>query len=177
MSLTKFSHEYKLVDNAYRKLDPIGKMSFNEQVVATKEGNVHTIDLEKSSNFLVKIDNENSWIKFVNYDSSKILRFDLVIHITGNVTVQSIKFGDGTKEYYQPQIDQGDPEQINRILPYVFWPYNSIPIRAALRSKGEITVLTVRYGYNLLGAKLVPAFNIVSYKWITEKYSDISINI
>ena len=165
MSLTKFSHEYKLVDNAYRKLDPIGKMSFNEQVVATKEGNVHTIDLEKSSNFLVKIDNENSWIKFINYDSSKIHRFDIVIEIVGDVLVTSIKFGDGEKEYHKLQDDSVD--DINTILPYIIWPY-SIFLRERFRAKGDVCVLTVRYGEDfLVQEEFRPAFAVVSYKWFS----------
>ncbi len=165
--ITKYNHEFELKDGR-RILDPIGKMSFNEQVVATKDGNVHTIDLEKSSNFIVKITDNDSWIEFVNY--SGIHRFDIVIQITGDIFVESIKFGNGTKEYYQPQTDIGTLEDTNTILPYLFWPYNLIPIRAIGRGLNDVSVLTVRFGTNLLGAELVNSFNIVSYKWFTNTF-------
>ena len=163
MSLTKFSHEYKLVDNAYRKLDPIGKMSFNPQVVALKEGNIHYIDLEKSSNFLVKISDVDSWIKFINYDSSSIHRFDVVIEITGNITVNSIKFGDGSKEYHKLQFDPIESQ--DTILPYIVWPY-PIPLRAKDRTLGDTTILTIRYGNHFfVEGEYQKAFAVVSYKW------------
>ena len=163
MTITKYNHEYELKDNAYRKLDPIGKMSFNQQVVATKEGNVHTIDLEKSSNFLVKIEDVDSWIQFVNY--SDIHRFDVLIEITGNITVNSIKFGNGDKEYHYPQLnlDYIDHQEIG-ITPYITWPYG-IKMSEGGASIGDKIVLTVRYGPTVIDRFLQDTFVVVQYRW------------
>ena len=159
---TKYNHEYELREGK-RILDPIGKMSFNEQVVASKNGNVHTIDLEKSSNFIVKIEDVDSWIQFVNYDSSLIHRFDVLIEVQSGTTVNSINFGDGSNKYHQLQFDPLTDS--NTILPYIVWPY-LIPLREKDRTGGNSTLLTIRYGTHfLVEDSLEAAFAIVSYKW------------
>ena len=163
MTKIKYNLEYEAYENQYRKLDPIGKLQFNNQVVASKSGNVHTVDLSISSNFIVKIIHPSSWIEFINW--SGVHRFDILIEVTANILTNSIRFGNGEKEYYKPQEDEGTIEDANRILPYLFWPYDDVPIRAWGRDKGSKSLLTVRYGYNLLGNELVEAFNVVSYKW------------
>ena len=166
MSATKYNHEYELKDGK-RILDPIGKMSFNEQVVATRSVSrgsvIHTIDLEKSSNFIVKIEDVNSWIQFVNYDSSGIHRFDVLIEILPGTVVGSIRFGNGVKEYLPPQMSGIDPEEY--ITPYIFWPY-SLYLEEFGKVGGQKVLLTVRYGeHYYLSGDFVPAFAIIHYQW------------
>lgn len=163
MTKIKYNLEYELVENKYRKLDPIGKFTFNQAVVAEKEGNIHIVDLKKSSNFVINITDEDSWIKFVNY--SGVHRFDLLIEVTGNITTNSIKFGNGEQEYIYPQYTLlvGQLEEFG-ITPYIMWPYK-FPLKEEGLKKGSKAIVTVRFGPIWIDLSLVDAFVAVSYQW------------
>ncbi len=122
MAITKHNHEFESKDGK-RILDPVGKLTFKEEKgTAQIGGGVHTLDLEKSSNFktvtISNYANATNYINFLNID--KIHRFDLDIrvqnqdHNSGN-----IYFGDGTDRYEEPQYDVGT------LSPKLFWIHNN----------------------------------------------------
>ena len=142
MSITKYNHEYELKEGR-RILDPIGRLSFFEPIVITGISNVYTLDLSKSSNFIINLTNyegTTNWINFINQEN--VHRFDLDLRVR-NFTNNSglIKFGDGTDEYDQPQYEiTGNTNQL------LHWHINNpYPILENLISHPQIPMIGIPF--------------------------------